>query len=121
MKFGGCTWIMNFMHDRLHHLHMHAFMLTPFSSFIAIGLGSSITVCVGEFEPFSYHAFGSMAPVVRVEPNGNQALLMFDNARQDLADNGWLTFMKRFEGFKICVARQFSMTFDGCRSKVSDI
>jgi hypothetical protein len=78
-------------------------------------------VCVGESKPFPYHVFGSMAPVVRVEPNGNQALLMFDNARQDLEDNGWLTFVKRFEGFNLCVARQFSMTFDGCRAKVGDI
>jgi hypothetical protein len=62
-----------------------------------------------------------MAPVVRVEPNGNQALLMFDNARRDLEDSGWLTFVKRFEGFNLCVARQFSMTFDGCRAKVGDI
>jgi hypothetical protein len=62
-----------------------------------------------------------MAPVVRVEPNGNQALLMFDNARQDLADSGWLTFVERFEGFNLCVARQFAMTFDGCRAKVGDV
>jgi hypothetical protein len=100
---------------------MLAFMLTPFGSFIDVGSGSSVTVCVGEFEPFPYHAFGSMAPVVRVEPNGSQALLMFDNARQDLADSGWLTFVKRFEGFNLCVARQFAMTFDGCRAKVGDI
>ena len=75
--------------------------------FIVVGSGSSVTVCVGEFKPFPYHAFGSMEPVVRVEPNGNQALLMFDNARQDLEDSGWLTFVKRFEGFNLCVARQF--------------
>jgi hypothetical protein len=120
-EIGGCTWIMNIMHGKLHHLRMRAFMLTPFGSFIVVGSGSSVTVCVGEFKPFPYHAFGSMAPVVRVEPNGNQALLMFDNARQDLTDSGWLTFVKRFEGFNLCVARQFSMTFDGCRAKVRDI
>jgi hypothetical protein len=62
-----------------------------------------------------------MAPVMRVEPNGNQALLMFDNARQVLADSGWLTFVKRFEGFNLFVARQFSMTFDGCRAKVGNV
>ena len=62
-----------------------------------------------------------MARVVRVEPNGKQALLMFDNACQDLADSGWLTFVKCFEGFNLCVARQFAMTFDGCRAKVGDI
>jgi hypothetical protein len=112
---------MNILHGRLHHLRMLAFMLIPFGSFIVVGSGSSVPVCVGEFKPFPYHAFGSMAPVVRVEPNGNQALLMFDNARQDLEDNGWLTFVKRFEGFNLCVARQFSMTFDGCRAKVGDI
>jgi hypothetical protein len=62
-----------------------------------------------------------MAPVVRVEPNGNQALLMFDNARSDLEENGWLPFIQRFEGFNLCVARQFVVTFDGCRAKVGDI
>jgi hypothetical protein len=35
-----------------------------------------------------------MAPVVRIEPNDNQALLMFDNAHKDLEDNGWLTFVE---------------------------
>jgi hypothetical protein len=114
MKFGGCTWIMNIMHGKLHHLRMRAFMLTPFGSFIAVGSSSSVTVCVDEFEPFPYHAFGSMAPVMRVEPNGNQTLLTFVNARQDLKDSGWLTFVKRFEGFSLCVERQFAMTFDGC-------
>jgi hypothetical protein len=62
-----------------------------------------------------------MAPVVRIEPNGNQALLMFDNARKDLEANGWLTFVQRFEGFNLFVAQQFALTFDGCRAKVGDI
>ena len=61
----------------------------------------ALLLCVDEFEPFPYHAFNSMAPIVRVEPNGKQALLMFDNAHQDLADSGWLTFVKRFEGFNL--------------------
>jgi hypothetical protein len=29
-----------------------------------------------------------MAPVVRVEPNGIQTLLLYDNAREDLERNG---------------------------------
>ena len=87
--------------------------LTPFRSFIAV-VRVALLLCVDEFEPSPYHAFSSMAPVMRVEPNGNQALLIFDNACQDLKDSGWLTFMKRFEGFNLCIARQFSMTFDGC-------
>jgi hypothetical protein len=58
-----------------------------------------------------------MAPVVRIEPNGSQALLLFDNARKDLQDNGWLTFVQRFEGFNLFVAQQFTLTFDGCRAK----
>jgi hypothetical protein len=62
-----------------------------------------------------------MAPVVRIEPNGNQALLLFDNARKDLEDSGWLTFVQRFEGFNLFVAQQFALTFDGCRAKVGDI
>jgi hypothetical protein len=62
-----------------------------------------------------------MAPVVRIEPNGNQALLLFDNARKDLENNGWLVFIQRFEGFNLLVSQQFSLTFDGCRAKVGDI
>jgi hypothetical protein len=62
-----------------------------------------------------------MAPVVRIEPNGSQALLLFDNARKDLQDSGWLTFVQRFEGFNLFVAQQFSLTFDGCRAKIGDI
>jgi hypothetical protein len=32
----------------------------------------------------------AMAPVVRAEPNGCQALLMFDGAYSDLEEFGWL-------------------------------
>jgi hypothetical protein len=62
-----------------------------------------------------------MEPVVRIEPNGSQALLLFDNSRKDLEDSGWLTFVQRFKGFNLCVAQQFALTFDGCRDKVGDI
>jgi hypothetical protein len=62
-----------------------------------------------------------MAPVVRIEPNGNQALLLFDNAHKDLESSGWLVFIQRFEGFNISVAQQFTLTFDGCRAKIGDI
>jgi hypothetical protein len=69
----------------------------------------------------TYHLLGSMAPVVRIELNGSQALLLFDNARKDLQDNGWLTFVQRFEGFNLFVSQQFSLTFDGYRAKVGEI
>jgi hypothetical protein len=62
-----------------------------------------------------------MVPVVQIEPNGSQALLMFDNAWKDLEANGWLTFVQKFEGFNLFVAQQFALTFDGCRAKVGDI
>jgi hypothetical protein len=62
-----------------------------------------------------------MAPVMRIEPNENQALLMFDNARKDLEANSWLTFVQRFEGFNLFMAQRFALNFDGCRAKVGDI
>ena len=62
-----------------------------------------------------------MALVVRDEPNGSQDLLMFESAHSDLEENGWLPFIQKFEGFNLCVARQFALTFDGCRAKVDDI
>jgi hypothetical protein len=43
----------------------------------------------------------TMAPVVRIKPNGVQMLLLFDNARKDLERNGWLVFIEKFEGFNL--------------------
>jgi hypothetical protein len=63
----------------------------------------------------------AMAPVVRIEPNGVQTLLLFDNAREDLERNGWRVFVEKFEGFNLAVAQQFALTFDGCRAKIGDI
>jgi hypothetical protein len=62
-----------------------------------------------------------MAPVVRAEPNGSQALLTFDGAYADLEEFGWLSFIWKFDGFNIPVARQFALSFDGCRAKVEDL
>jgi hypothetical protein len=65
--------------------------------------------------------FSPMAPVVRIEPNGVQTLLLFDNACEDLENSGWLVFIQKFEGFNLAVTQQFALTFDGCRAKVGDI
>ena len=62
-----------------------------------------------------------MAPVVRAEPNGCQALLMFDGAYSNLEEFGWLPFIRKFDGFNFTVARQFALSFDGCRAKVGDV
>jgi hypothetical protein len=59
--------------------------------------------------------------VVRIEPNGSQTLLLFDNSHKDLEDGGWLVFIHRFEGFNLSVAQQFVLTFDRCRAKVRDV
>jgi hypothetical protein len=77
------------------------------------------------FKPLTIHlahyVFCSMAPVVHIEPNGSQTLLLFDNAHKDLENSGWLVFIQRFEGFNLLAAQQFTLTFDGCRAKVGDI
>jgi hypothetical protein len=62
-----------------------------------------------------------MAPVVRAEPNGSQALLMFDGTYSDLEKFGWIPFISKFNGYNPSVARQFALTFDGCRAKVGDV
>lgn len=62
-----------------------------------------------------------MEPVVWIEPNGSQTLLLFDNSREDLENSGWLVFIQRFEGFNLSVAQQFALTFDGYMAKVGDI
>ena len=63
----------------------------------------------------------AMAPVVRIEPNGVQTLLSFDNSRDDLERNGWCVFVEKFEGFNLTVAQEFALTFDGCREKIGDV
>jgi hypothetical protein len=62
-----------------------------------------------------------MAPVVSAEPNGSQALLMFDSAHSNLEEFGWLPLIQKFDGFNPCMARQFALTFDGYRAKVGDV
>jgi hypothetical protein len=49
-----------------------------------------------------------MAPIIRAEPNGCQALLMFDGAYSDLEKFGWLPFIKKFDGYNPIMARQFA-------------
>jgi hypothetical protein len=62
-----------------------------------------------------------MAPVVRIEPNGIQTLLLFDNTRKVLENGGCMVFIQRFEGFNLSVSQQFSLTFYRCRAKVGDV
>jgi hypothetical protein len=63
----------------------------------------------------------AMAPVVRIEPNGCQALLSHDDAIDDLKAHGWDVFLKKFEGYNLQVAQDFAHTFDGFRAKVGDV
>jgi hypothetical protein len=75
--------------------------------------------CVSDVKP--YHGREEMAPVVRAEPNGSQALLTFYGAYADLEEFGWLSFIRKFDGFNMIVARQFALSFDGGRAKVGDL
>jgi hypothetical protein len=62
-----------------------------------------------------------MAPIIRVEPNGNQNLLLYDDVREDLERSGWLVFIRKFQGFHLQIAQELSFSFDGCREKVVDV
>jgi hypothetical protein len=48
-------------------------------------------------------------------------MLFHDDVVEDLKGQGWDTFIKRFEGYNLCVAEEFSQTFYGYRAKVGDI
>ena len=63
----------------------------------------------------------NMAPVVRVEPNGIQTLLSYDNTRDDLERNGWHLFIEKFKGFNLRVAQEFALTFNGCNENIGDV
>jgi hypothetical protein len=95
---------------------------TTFSCFEkTVGIGPVFTLSnLLTIYPADY-VLSPMAPVVCIEPNGVQTLLLFDNAHEELESNGWLVFIQKFEGFNLAVAQQFSLTFDGCRAKVGDI
>ena len=62
-----------------------------------------------------------MAPMVRIEPNGIQTLLSFDDARDNLERNDWHLFIEKFKGFNLRVAQEFALTFDGCRENIGDV
>jgi hypothetical protein len=62
-----------------------------------------------------------MALVVRIEPNGIQTLLSYDNTKDDLERNGWRLFIEKFKGFNLRVSQEFTLTFDGCRAKIGDV
>jgi hypothetical protein len=62
-----------------------------------------------------------MAPVVRIEPNGIQTLLSYDNVRDDLERDGWCVFIEKFKAFNMRVSQEFALTFDGCRAKIGDV
>jgi hypothetical protein len=62
-----------------------------------------------------------MAPVIKIEPNGSQTLLLYDDAREDLKGQGWLEFLEKIQGFNLQIAQEFALSFDGCRAKVGDI
>jgi hypothetical protein len=61
--------------------------------------------CVLYFSVQTLLCTHAMAPVVRAEPNGCQALLMFDGAYSDLEKFGWLPFIRKFNGYNPSVAR----------------
>jgi len=63
----------------------------------------------------------NMDSVVRVEPNGTQTLLSYDNSRKDLERNDWHLFIEKFEGFNLRVTQEFALTFNGCREKIGDM
>jgi hypothetical protein len=62
-----------------------------------------------------------MAPVIRIEPNGSQTLFLYDDVSEDLKSQGWDMFIKKFQGYNLQVAKEFTLTFDGYREKVGDL
>ena len=50
----------------------------------------------------------AMAPVIRIELNGFQALLSHDDAIEDLKAHGWDVFLRKFEGYNLSFAQAFA-------------
>jgi hypothetical protein len=47
--------------------------------------------------------------------------LLHDDASEDLKNQGWDMFIKKFQGYNLQVAKEFALTFDGYREKVGGI
>jgi len=62
-----------------------------------------------------------MAPVIRVEPNGSQTFLLYDDESDDLKSQGWVEFLKKFQGYNLQEAQEFALSFDGSQAKVGSI
>jgi hypothetical protein len=46
---------------------------------------------------------------------------LYDDASDDMKSQGLDVFINKFQGYNSQVAKAFSLTFDGCRTKVGDI
>jgi hypothetical protein len=97
-------------------------------SYRATSENAKLIVHIGWFQtqaPLCYTCWyivtKSMAPVVRIELNGSQALLSHDDVVDDLTVFGWVKFIQSFEGFNLEVAQDFAQTFDGTRAKIGDL
>jgi hypothetical protein len=95
------------------------------ASFIVYGLGLWRLQCFpldeNCFFVFWFTPVKSMAPIVRIEPNGLQTLLSHDDAMGRLSQVDWLGFIQSFDGFNLEVAKEFSRTFDGTKAKIGDV
>jgi hypothetical protein len=63
----------------------------------------------------------SMASMVRIKPNGSQALLSHDDAMDNIVAHGWDVFIRWFDSFNLAVAQDFTQNFDGTRDKIRDL
>jgi hypothetical protein len=48
-------------------------------------------------------------------------LLFHDDVGEDLKSHGWEIFIKKFEGYNLLVAKEFSQTFDGYIGSFGDV
>jgi hypothetical protein len=71
--------------------------------------------------PSCSYVIVSMAPMVRIEPNGSQALLSHDDALNNLVEYGWDSFIRRFEGYNLAVAHDFAQLFEGSKANIGDM
>jgi hypothetical protein len=111
------------IHNR--YLHVYAMIMRVFYLFCFHGIFSNLSLLLLTSKPTTSlgrpcHSLVilSMAPVVRIEPNGSQAFLSHDDAVKDLKGQGWDIFIKKFKGYNLHVAKEFTQMFDGYRVKV---
>jgi hypothetical protein len=100
-KCGMITWYSQSLHISLNvrYVSLFFFETYPFTLLsLHFGFSHKLNLTVFWFIPIT-------APVIRIEPNVSQTLLIYDGVAEKLSQVGWIYFAQSFRGFNLDIAK----------------